>query len=597
MKYQDGEDIELYIETIKQLAIQIGIIQGVTLPELVLVNCILNGLSNELFKEFKRNKTIQPKLSLEELEKELITIVSSERNNNNHIKEFNYSAKHKNKNFPRRFSEKNFKKENNQRKFPEKREITCFECGKPGHKQYQCPSLKNGHKKEHKFKKNSAYSAVKEFGFVVKSNLNEKSEKDIWILDSGASSHICSNKKLFTELKMIENSDDSISVGNGQNVKTLGKGVVKLIVQDTKGEMVSMSLSDVLYVSEMDGNFISFTKITRTGHTYQFDVKGNMFIDIDKKGKILIPTENKHNIITVEVQGYKEKESESIKERLLVSKETEKSELWHKRLGHMGKTNLKQLVHCVDGIDISHDEDFDCEICALTKMTAKPFTRSETKTTEPLQLVHTDIAGPLRTPTALFNERYAILFIDDYSHEMRVYTMKHKSEALDKFKLYRADVRNMNKEIKCLRSDNGGEYIKNRFNKFCKNNGIRREWTIPHTPQQNRIAERAWRSFFEMTRAMLKENNLEDKWWGRAIKTAAYIKNCSLTNGTDEKKTPYELCYGKKPDLSNMKIFGCQVYAHEPKEKYYKLNNRSKSGIFMGFNENVKRYVIYLPKE
>ena len=592
--FQDGGDVEIYIENIKVLAKQIGVIEKVNFPDEAIMGSILRGLPDS-FKEFKRSKTIQKDLTLQSLETELISIVNAEREVKIDSEEFSYSAKSKFRHFNhKKNGEKYFKKDHFKKS---DKETICFECHKPGHKRIDCFQWKKGQKKEFKSKANSAaYVAMKEVNFVA-DTANKALAKDIWIIDSGASSHICNDKDLFVEMNEFIDNEHKIGVGNGEKVQVMGKGIVKLIVYDSKRNSVTMALNEVLYAPGMDGNFISFKKILRMGHVYDFDKDGNMAINVHKKGEILIPTGSQNDIITLDVQGYvrKEKREENL---LMVSKETGKLELWHKRLGHIGKTNLKKLIHYVDGVDFSHDEDFNCEICAMTKMTPKPFTKSVTKTTKPLQLIHCDIAGPLRTPTKFFEERYAILFIDDYSHEIHVYTMKYKNEALEKFKQFRADVQKLGFMIQCIRTDNGGEFISKVFKQFCKDNGIRQEWTIPYTPQQNGVAERTWRTLFEMTRSMLKESNLGDEWWGRAMKTAAYIKNRCLTSGTDEMKTPYELCYGKKPDLSEMRIFGCQVYAHEPPVgKYYKLDNRAKPGLFMGYSENVKGTLVYLPKE
>ena len=121
--------------------------------------------------------------------------------------------------------------------------------------------------------------------------------------------------------------------------------------------------------------------------------------------------------------------------------------------------------------------------------------------------------------------------------------------------------------------------------KFCKEKGIRRKYTTSYTSKQNGIAERIWKSLYEMTCAMLKESKLGNEWWGRAIITAAFLKNCCLSGVLKEDITPFELVFDRKPDLSVIRTFGCKVFAHIPKEKYYKLDNHAKEGIFMGYGE------------
>ena len=364
-----------------------------------------------------------------------------------------------------------------------------------------------------------------------------------------------------------------------------------MVVHDNNKEQVEITLTNVLYVPDMRKNLISVNGINKNGHSTVFnDIGGyiklknrNYTIPMERDGKLYV------------IRSF----SSQIKEEINYSNNVKEDslEIWHQRLGHIGKEVIKQTMHLVNGIKISHSEDFECQVCAMTKMTAKPFKSSTRKTTEPLQLVHSDIAGPMKSPTVVYGETWAIVFVDDYSHEVRVYTMHKKSQALEKFQLYIADTKSINKSLKCIRTDNGGEYISKKFQDFCRENGIKHELTIPYTPQQNGVAERTWRILFDMARTMLKQSGLGNEFWGRAIKMASYIKNRCLNKSTTERKTPYEICYGTKPDLSDLKIFGCPVYAHQPKEHYSKLDDRAKSGLFMGFVDNVKGYAIYLVKK
>ncbi len=84
-------------------------------------------------------------------------------------------------------------------------------------------------------------------------------------------------------------------------------------------------------------------------------------------------------------------------------------------------------------------------------------------------------------------------------------------------------------KAKILRSDNGGEYRSHAMKDHCKKNGIRQEFTIPHNPEQNGMAERANRTLVEMTRCMLQDSGMRKQYWGEAIKTAEYIRNMVST--------------------------------------------------------------------
>ena len=107
----------------------------------------------------------------------------------------------------------------------------------------------------------------------------------------------------------------------------------------------------------------------------------------------------------------------------------------------------------------------------------------------PLELVHSDLCGPL--PSASFSGfKYFLTFINDYSICIWVYFLKLKSEAFNMFLAYKALVEKQSgHQIIKLRSDNGGEYVNNKFTTFCIEQGIQQQYTVPYTPQQNGVAK------------------------------------------------------------------------------------------------------------
>ena len=192
------------------------------------------------------------------------------------------------------------------------------------------------------------------------------------------------------------------------------------------------------------------------------------------------------------------------------------SSLWHRRLGHISIERLKRLVK--DGVIQTLDfTDFDtCLGCIKGKQTNKSnkgAKRSDTK----LKIIHTDICGPFTTQ-CLNGQRYFITFIDDFTRYMYLYLLYDKSEALDAFKVYKAEVEKQSGlSIKIVRSDRGGEYYgrftdqgqrPGPFAKFLKENGIVAQYTTPGTPQQNGVAERRNRTLMDMVRSMTSVSNL-----------------------------------------------------------------------------------------
>jgi transposase InsO family protein len=160
----------------------------------------------------------------------------------------------------------------------------------------------------------------------------------------------------------------------------------------------------------------------------------------------------------------------------------------HLNAGQMKIMASKELI---TGTDIPGTGKLSfCEACAEGKAHRAPFKPvGEIKSTRRLELVHSDVAGPMKTES-FGGAKYFVTFIDDYSRCVTVYPMKYKFEVLEKFKKCEAAVTNQAEcMIKTLRTDNG-EYTSTEFQDFLKEKGIRHETTVPHSPQQNGVAER-----------------------------------------------------------------------------------------------------------
>jgi transposase InsO family protein len=117
--------------------------------------------------------------------------------------------------------------------------------------------------------------------------------------------------------------------------------------------------------------------------------------------------------------------------------------------------------------------------------------------------------------------------------------------------------------VKILRSDNGGEYTSNNFVKYCAEKGISHEFTSPYSPEQNGVAERLNRTIMESVRSMIYHAGLPLVFLAKACSTAVYIYNRSPTTALKD-KTPYECLFGRKTDISNLRVFGCKCYVHVP---------------------------------
>jgi transposase InsO family protein len=120
----------------------------------------------------------------------------------------------------------------------------------------------------------------------------------------------------------------------------------------------------------------------------------------------------------------------------------------------------------------------------------KPFPSSDSKAKGALDIIHSNVCGPM-SATSLSKYVYYVSFIDDFSRKTWIYFLKAKSEVLNKFKEFKVLVENLfENKIKILRSDNGVEFTSDEFKAFCKEVRIKRELSTPYNPQRNGVAER-----------------------------------------------------------------------------------------------------------
>jgi len=274
---------------------------------------------------------------------------------------------------------------------------------------------------------------------------------------------------------------------------------------------------------------------------------------------------------------------------------------WHYRFGHLNMASLRKManeniVYGLKSINKSIDLKGDiCETCAKSKLSVKPFPKAaENRENEVLSLIHTDICGPMNKQSA-GGARYFATFIDDYSRYTFVYFLKTRDQILNAFKDFVVFAeRQCGKKIKAVRSDNGREYVSRDFENFMSENGIKRQLTVPYTPQQNGVAERANRTLVEMARSMLVHSGTNESLWGEAVRTAAYLRNRSETKALNC-KTPYEVWTGKKPIVSHLRIFGSKAIALN---KAHKMKFRAKGTeyVMIGYSMTAKAYRLYCPE-
>lgn len=405
------------------------------------------------------------------------------------------------------------------------------------------------------------------------SELDTVSDNITFIIDSGCTDHLVNNKNYFIDLLMLEEPINIVVAKSNNFMQAVGVGNIK-IFSLVNGKKIECIIKNVFYVPTLRKNLLSVKRLEMADIKVLFD-NGQVKLFLEHE---LIGIGNRNNLYEIKFKLI-------YPESLNIETENENLKLWHKRYGHICNENMKKLIknNAVDGLSnlkISSRVEF-CEACVSGKSTRKRF-GIRNKAKRLLEIIHSDVAGPI-TPTAHDGGKYFVSFIDDYSNFVYVYIIKTKSEVFDCFREYCNMIQSkFNLKISTLRCDNGGEYSSQEFKKFCKENGTFIDYTTPYTPEQNGKAERFNRSVVEKARAMLQQANMPKKFWNEAIRVAAYIINRSLSPNFEE-KTPVEIWSGRKPNVSNLRVFGCMGYAHIPHQFRNKFDEKTEECLMMGY--------------
>ena len=430
----------------------------------------------------------------------------------------------------------------------------CYHCKQYGHIQANCPeradkaeeakSKQGGAEKG----KGSGKPKKRKVGLVTTHALSAAGPNHDWIVDSGATCHICSSKELFQEFQTLS-QPTKITLGDSRTVEATGRGAVEVKLNLPGGKSNTGRLSEVLYVPSLAYNLLSVPKATEAGKTVMFgETRGEI---VDEEGEVVAIAMKTGSLYYLNCEPMNNQQINSVTDQA-------SKNLWHRRYGHLGERNLSKLKK--DGLvkefdyDAAQEIDF-CESCVRGKMHRLPFpSDGRERAEEPLGLIHSDVCGKISSPS-LGRAEYFVVFIDDNTHFVWVYVIKHKNEVFQKFTEWKSLVEKLSgHKVKKLRTDNGGEFTSTEFESYLKEEGIDHQYTIPKTPEQNGVSERMNRTLVEKVRSMLADSQLPHTFWAEALSTAAYLINRSPTKALDH-KTPFEAWYGKKPTVSHLRVF------------------------------------------
>ncbi|CCO33001.1 Retrovirus-related Pol polyprotein from transposon TNT 1-94 Includes: RecName: Full=Protease [Rhizoctonia solani AG-1 IB] len=413
-------------------------------------------------------------------------------------------------------------------------------------------------------------------------------------IDSGASRHCAAERAFFINYQTLP-EPKRVYLGDDRFIMAVGEGDLRVWIDGESGNREGIVFRHTLHVPDLACTLISIRQLTRDAKPVLHALFHGNSCEVRNDKGIVFTAKANESIGGLYALSLRTAPRPTLRTPVLAltaflaGKSTTALDphVAHARFGHLNGNDLhalanKKLVSNFSLSDRLHRSN-PCEPCLLAKGHKLPFLPRTTRSNVPLDLVHTDICGPMDVE-AIGGYRYFISFCDDRTGYFRAYLLKKKSEALERYKEYRAWAeRSSGCRIKCLMSDRGGEFMSDAFECFLRDSGTVNQTSSPYTPEQNGRIERKNRDVMGITRAVLQESGLAPRFWGEAVLFAAYILNFR-PNSALGGSIPYTEWTGRVPDVSHLRSFGCDAYVLIlPESQRTKTGPTAAKCIFTGY--------------
>ena len=405
-----------------------------------------------------------------------------------------------------------------------------------------------------------------------------------WLLDSGCTDHMSFQRGDFKELDLF--SGGEVLGAGGEGLKIAGKGEVELKLSEGQ----TLLLRNVLYVPSLTQRLVSVSCLQADAISCLFFGNTNYTCCEIRKYNLLLATIPKTGNLWI-LHG---SEAPYIPR---ASRAVTLQELHHK-LGHPDHKKLLSMLDTgqLGEVELLGGRSVDnCYGCLVGKQArvSHPL-KSNPITSAPLELIHTDLMGPI-TPASAGGAAYILTIIDDFTHFASAFLLRNKTQVAETWRgWWKQAEKQSGFLVKRIRCDKGTEFKNQKMDALVKEMGVKWEFTNTDTPQQNGVAERYNRTLISTVRAMMSSANCALKWWGEAVKTANYLRNRVPHAALPEGETPYYKWSGRLINPTRLHIFGCKAYVMNLKKNMTKLQTRANEGFFMGYSEDTAGYRVKL---
>ncbi|GJU35509.1 putative ribonuclease H-like domain-containing protein [Tanacetum coccineum] len=386
---------------------------------------------------------------------------------------------------------------------------------------------------------------------------NPHTNKDLGIVDSGCSRSMTGNKEKLADFVKIKGGTVTFGGGDG---KITGKGTIRTS---------NFNFENVYYVEELQNfNLFSVSQICDTKNKVLFTDKECLVLSkefqLPDSSQVVLRVPRRHNLYCFNLTDI---HSEREIKCLLAKASLDESTKWHRRMAHVNFKNMNKLAKhgLVNGLPSKlFTNENNYVACNKGKQHKASYMAITVVSTifEPLQFSWVFFLGT--NDETFYILRDFITFVENQ----------------------------LTKKVKAIRCDNGTEFKNSNLIELYGSKGIKRDYSVARTPQQNRVAERKNRTLIEAARTMLADSKLPTMFWTEAVSTACYVLNRVLVT-RPHNKTPYELLSGKVPNISHLKPFGCHVTILNTSDHLGKFEGKADEGFLVGYSAHSKTYRVY----
>lgn len=417
-------------------------------------------------------------------------------------------------------------------------------------------------------------------------NASPKRRSRRWVIDSGATIHCVGDRSLLTS-EYPNHPPVRIKVADNRTIMSEAVGASVISMTDKHGRAHEITLHNVVYSLEFgDHNLMSVRRLWKDNK-----------ISAHFKGTSYLKCAHSHARFPIASNGqYSTHTAHAV---------TIDSDIMHQRFGHASRRRVRRLAERSANFpkcrldDVNHDPD-DCDSCNAGGAKRKPFPKNVGNPyTYFGQRLSSDLCGPF--PKSIQGYRYMLNIVDGCTNHLSTYMLRSKSS--DEVKAALTDFLKVNNPYlqhgRPIRwhTDNGGEFTSADTDEFCKEFALNRSFSVPYAPPMNAHAERMWGIILRTMRIIIHASGVDESFWTYAASHATHLHNVLPSTRLAGEMSPYQAKYGMKPDVSNIRVWGCTCWYFLPEhERTSKIAPRAVPAVHLGLDPLRKGYIVYVPE-